>query len=199
MSDNSGASPKKPSALMKILLAVVFVGALVVGGIYLYHLLFAPPDEEPPIVVKNGSMDITIGQGQWVPDDPINPGGYVPSGGQSHDRYDVKVDQGTGVTCEDNWNGLSGNVNKIDVSYTDKFSISVKSMNPAGKNKTQVSPINGLNPDPSNPATLRHDAPGFIDSVTVHVVGGGKPLNCYFDKRAATAIHICPPGHPACK
>lgn len=181
----------------KWLLLLIAVGLIVLGA-YVVKTRFYTLSEEPPIRVKNGSMEIILLRGQWVPNKSSNPTAWVPmDDDQTKGLYDVKVAQGPGVTCESGWNGMSGDVNKIVVTYNDKFKVTFMPDNAAGKSKTHVTPHNGLVLAVGLGQVLRHDVIGFIETVTVHEKGGGQ-LKCGFDATAQADIAICPPGHAAC-
>jgi hypothetical protein len=193
------ATPASWLARYKWILLLIVVG-LIVFGFYLFRMRVAVLEEEEPIRVRNSSMDLIVGKGTWTPDNPTSPKGWDPSDGVSKGLYDVEVAQGTGITCDNELKSLVVCVNKIEISYSDKFGVTIQPTNPQGKDKTFVTPHAGLAPVTSDPKILRYAADGYIDGLKVHVKGGGKPLSCSFDESSKSTTEIAiSPSHSLCK
>lgn len=134
---------------------------------------------EPPIRVKNGSMDVTLDSGTWVE----NGDAWSPSTGTNAGTYFVKVVEGTGFTCDANRTVGSGNV--VSITYSDGVTIR---FTPAS-GRTGVRPKADLTR--ATPALLKHGAAGtgHISEVRVNGPAG---VTCSFPTTAALSeIRIC--------
>jgi hypothetical protein len=166
--------------------AVIVLAGLVAAARWVY---FA--SEEPPIRVRNGSMNLVLDSGTWV----TNGSAWSPSVGAITGKYDVKVDLAEGITC---LSGTTATGNVIKITYGD--SPNPIMITPAAK-KTQVTPKGGFtNPTPI-PRLLRYGTAGDGKYIRqIEVLGGGSSFSCSFNNaQELFEIIICPSGHPACK
>jgi hypothetical protein len=169
---------------IRIVVVVAFLVALAGIGV----VLSAVQGDEPPIRVRNGSMDVELVGGTWVD----NGDAWSPSNGAAGGRYFVKVLGGTGFSCDSNVTIGSGNV--VSVSYSDGVTIR---FTPAS-GRTGVRPKSDLSR--ANPATLRHGSAGAGHISEVRVVGPGTPLRCSFPTTGALSeIRICPAQNAFCQ
>ena len=184
--DRTAAKQPLTPTLWILIVAVLIV--LVGGGLYMVMSLLG---DEPPIRVRNGSMDIELVQGQW--DDSGD--GWSPSGGWNWGTFEVKVTSANGHPCGD---GQTGSGKEVWVRYSDRTEISFTSTG-SMMGKTRVKPKNKL--EKVSPQLLRHGGAadgGFI--VAVGAKGGGKPWSCEFKERSdLDVISICPRSNPACR
>lgn len=162
-------------ALLVALAGIGFVVSVVAQG------------DEPPIRVRNGSMEVELVSGTWVESGDA----WSPSTGATAGTYFVKVVGGTGFTCEANRTVGSGNV--VSVSYSDGVMIRFTPAN----GKTGVRPKSDLTR--VTPALLRHGTAGtgHISGVTVTGPAG---VTCSFPTAAALSeIRICPARNAFCQ
>lgn len=185
----------------------IFIGSvlLVVVSVLLYALFkkVSSSDEEAPIIVKNGSMDVVAG------DDPGHNKHWkwVDVGGSndklfSHDPNQPHSNKNPGplfVYVIGNPTGgctalTSGEA--VTVTYNDGFSIKFSRVQHGSSNNyfTHVEgSANQLKPVSAAPVpTLRHDATGYIDSV---IVGSASP--CTFANAAALSLICISPDDPS--
>jgi hypothetical protein len=169
----------------------IALAVLVLAVLSLLLLRLFAPGDEPPIRVRNGSMDIELVQGQW--DDSGD--GWSPSGGWNWGTFEVKVTSANGHACSD---GQSGSGKEVWVRYSDRTEISFTSTG-SMMGKTRVQPKSKL--ERVSPQLLRHGSEadgGFI--VGVGAKGGAKPWSCEFEARSdLDIINICPRSNPACR
>jgi len=142
---------------------------------------------EPPIRVRNGSMDVTLDSGTWVD----NGDAWSPSTGVTAGTYFVKVVGGTGFTCDANRTVGSGNV--VSISYSDGVTIR---FTPAS-GRTGVRPKSDLTR--ATPALLKHGAAG-TGHISEVKVNGPAGVTCSFPTTAALSeIRICSAPNTFCQ
>ena len=137
MAASSGQAPRRAATTVPRMIAIA-LAVLVLAVLSLLLLRLFAPGDEPPIRVRNGSMDIELVQGQW--DDSGD--GWSPSGGWNWGTFEVKVTSANGHACSD---GQAGNGKEVWVRYSgsDRTEISFTSAGPI-MGKTGVRPKNKL-------------------------------------------------------
>lgn len=167
---------------------VVVVAVLVVLAGIGFVLSAVQSGDEPPIRVRNGSMDVDLVGGTWAD----NGDAWSPSNGTTAGRYFVKVTGGPGFSCASNITIGSGNV--VSVSYSDGVTIRFT----PSSGRTGVRPKSALSLATS--ATLRHGASGEGHISEVSVVGPGTSLRCSFPTAGALSeIRVCSAQNPFCQ
>jgi len=155
----------------------VTAGLLVVVGVAVAMprlvALEATPRTEPPIRVRNGSMNITVDQGDWEE----NGNAWSPSLGEASGTYTVTLELANQHTCEKPWTTATGRV--IQIKFSDKTPPFV--FTPSGasdRNRTLVTPRSRLTK--ASPTVLRYGKPGVGYIESIEVLGNGDPRRCTF-------------------
>lgn len=182
------------------ILVLALAAAIVLTTFVCYQPRMLEPSEEPPIVVKNGSLDSVLQPNPpqppaiWVPDDASNQTAWIPSQGKSKGKHDIKVADPTNTANCNGWNGASEDVTKVVIVYSDGFELTIKPGNSPGKSNSQATPVPSQTPFPANPAILRHPDSGTLDEYikSVTVSGGGQPRSCTFTSISKPEITITP-------
>jgi hypothetical protein len=169
-----------------ITVGILLLAALIGGAVWILQ-----KTNEPPIRVRNGSLQIDLDQGKWTD----LSDGWGPSLGDASDHYDVLVLTGNGYKCT---KGPVGNGNKIDIEFLEKddkkFSINFA----IGNKKTKLRPRDTFNNGMAS--RLEHGDLGLGHISKITVKGGTQDVDCDFaDSGQLTEIRICVPGHPVCK
>lgn len=144
-----------------VTLAVVAAVALAVG--YGIKDWFSTLGDEPPIRVKNGSMELRLDTGIWeedaCPGNPSRPCAWRPSDGESRSTFAVVVQSRTVCAVPGD-----ATIDRIALVYSDnkRFMLKPGNRQDGGRLATMVRPPAPLKPDPQNPAWLRYDAGGFV-------------------------------------
>jgi len=147
MAENSSQAPRRAATTVPRMIALALAVLVLAVLLLLLLRLFALGDE-PPVRVRNGSMNIELVQGQW--DDGGD--GWSPSTGWLWGTFEVKVTSANGHACND---GQAGNGKEVLVQYSDsdRTEISSTSAGPI-MGKTRVRPKNKL--ERVSPQLLRH-------------------------------------------
>lgn len=170
----------------KVAYAIAVLVILLLAA-YLFGLYY-PLGDEPPIRVKNGSLVIELGEGEWE-----NGGddSWSPSKGSHTGNFLVRVDGPGKGDCQKT-STATGKM--VDLSYSAGGGVSFQ----AGKKfpwigrpwQTQVRPRKDL---VRSGRTLTYNpAEGYIKEIVVK--GGGTPWTCTFDQKYdddALMIYIC--------
>jgi hypothetical protein len=150
-----------------------------------------PTGEEPPIRVRNGSMDVGLTDPAfaWLADGDA----WTPSKGSHSGTFEVKVASAGGHTCGQQGPKSSGK--NVSVFYSNGTEVTFRISN----NKTKVRPKDTLAKVSDQLLRLgREGDSGFITKVAVK--DGQTNWECGFGKRAdLDAITICPSSHPLCR
>ncbi len=181
MAERTGrAAAKQPLTPTLWVLLVVVLAALVGAGIYMVMSLAG---DEPPIRVRNGSMEVELAWGEWKADGDA----WTPSEGKSRKTFTVKVFSANGHACQA---GQTGSGKEVLVRYSPKKEFSFKSaglFNP----KTKVKPKDEF--AKITPPLLRYGQPddqGYV--VGVETKDGASTWNCTFERRdQLSEIRIC--------
>ena len=135
---------------MWVLIVVVLL-ALVGASLFVVISLLG---NEPPIRVRNGSMEVVLAQGEWKDDGDA----WTPSEGKSGKGFTVTVVSANGHACQ---NGQTGSGKEAWILYSGKTEFSFRFaglFNP----KTKVRPKNKLDEgDSSNAAARPAGRPGL--------------------------------------
>lgn len=192
MAENSGKAPRRAATTVPRMIAIA-LAVLVLAVLSLLLLRLFAPGDEPPIRVRNGSMNIELVQGQW--DDSGD--GWSPSSGWNWGTFEVKVTSANLHACSD---GQAGSGKEVWVRYSDSDRTEISFTSTGSMmGKTRVRPKNKL--ERVSAQLLRHGGEadgGFI--VGVGAKGGAKPWSCEFKERSGLdVISICPRSNPACR
>ena len=176
------------------IIAIAVLAAVVVVVVRLFRVSVL--GNEPPIRVKNGSIQIDVSAGNnWKEND--DDGSWSPDQGAHPDLFSVKVTgQGATAGC---LNGLTAAGKMIDVSYSGGGGVLFRATKQVLRKYTRVTGFGGdLVPEGQY---LRYDkgGAGYISGIVVR--GGGSLWNCTFNQKdASLEIYICSsPDAPACK
>jgi hypothetical protein len=159
---------KQPLTPTLWILIVVVLIVLVGGGLYVVMSLLG---DEPPIRVRNGSMEVVLAQGEWKDDGDA----WTPSEGKSRSAFTVTVVSANGHACQA---GQTGSGKEVWVLYSDKSEFTFKFagfFNP----KTKVRPKDKL--AKITPQLLRYGQPddgGFV--IGVGTRSGANTWSCTF-------------------
>jgi len=173
---------------------LIAAGVVVVVAVVVVLIRAFLMGTEPPIRVRNGSMDILLYSGKWVEDGD----GWSPSLGKSPNDFAVTVVSANGYTCKD---GQSGTGKMITIYYRTftgpdvQFTLQAsQSANP----KTKVRPKDKLTR--VNDLLLRYGTPGDTSWISgVEVSGGGPKWRCDLGaSNQLSVINICPASNPVC-
>ena len=140
---------KQPLTPTMWVLIVVVLLALVGASLFVVMSLLG---DEPPIRVRNGSMEVVLEQGEWKDDGDA----WTPSEGKSGKGFTVTVVSANGHACQD---GQTGSGKEAWILYSDKTEFSFRFaglFNP----KTKVRPKDSL--ARVTPQMLRHGQPGDL-------------------------------------
>jgi hypothetical protein len=175
-------------------MAVLTLAVAAVGGVLIYQVL---SDDERPIRVRNGSMEILAARdtdNEWTWELEPNGDGQDGSPSYSHEPRDtyfdrdntlwVKVVRRSG-TCEDG-DKTSGNLVRVEYSENNAFVTFKRGRSGWWNYRTKVRPPNVLTL--VSPPVLRHGAQGsgFVSRVQVN------NWSCTFpDANALDTIYIC--------
>jgi hypothetical protein len=188
MAERTGRmAAKQPLTPTLWILIVVVLIALVGGGLFVVMSLLG---DEPPIRVRNGSMNIELDREHWVD----NGNGWSPSAGRPSGTHAVEVRTAGADTCPAQDPKATWQV--VSIMYSDKVRIL---LTPSASSNTVVTPKSEL-ANPSNaPRLLQHGAPGAGYIEQIELRGGGKPWSCTFtDAGQLSVINICPGLKPGC-
>ena len=181
--------PTRPQLTLVQKLAIL---ALILGGPAIAYSMIKPmvPGDEPPIRVRNGSMDIQLDSGTWVG----NVNGWSPSEGKPSGTHAVEVKTAGAHTCPTLNPQATWRV--VTIAYTDGVKIR---LTPSASSRTVVTPKTALvNPGPE-PRVLRHGTLGVGYISQIELRGGGQPWACTFTAASQLAvINICPASTPGC-
>jgi len=190
MAENSGRTSTKPPLTTYQLIAIVAAIVALAALTYFAFRLFTT-GVEPPIRVRNGSMEIELGSGKWVG----NGNGWSPSGGKPSSTYAVEVRTASGHSCpaqdpQARWQVVS-------ITYSDNVRIL---LTPSASSNTVVAPKRELENPINAPRLLRHGMPGVGYISQIDLRGGGNPWSCTFTAaQQLSVINICPGSNPACQ
>ena len=178
---------KQPLTPTLWFLIVVVLIVLVGGGLYVVMSLLG---DEPPIRVRNGSMEIELGSGKWVG----NGNGWSPSAGKPSGTYAVQVSTASAGTCPAQDPQATWQV--VSITYSDKVRIL---LTPSGSSRTVVTPKSELENPVNAPRLLRHGMQGVGYISQIDLRGGGNPWSCTFTAANQLAvINVCPASKPGC-
>ena len=183
-SDRPGMTVGRKVAYAIAVLVVLLLAAYLFG-------LYYPLGDEPPIRVKNGSIVIELGEGEWE-----NGGddSWSPSKGKHTGDFLVRVDGPGKGDCEKT-SIATGKM--VDLSYSASGGVSFQ----AGRKhpifwplRTQVRQQKALKLSESKRQLTYPDPPtndkGYISEIAV--IGGGAPWTCSFElKDDNLVISIC--------
>jgi hypothetical protein len=188
MAERTGrTAAKQPLTPALWILIVVVLMILVGGGLYMVMSLLG---DEPPIRVRNGSMDIELDSGKWVG----NGNGWSPSAGKPSGAHAVEVRTPDASTCPAQNPQATWQV--VSMTFSDNVTIL---LTPSASSKTVVTPKSELANPGNAPRLLRHGAPGVGYISRIDLRGNGKPWTCTFTAAAElTVINICPGSKPGC-
>ena len=178
---------KQPLTPTLWVLIVVVLITLVGAGLYVVMSLLG---DEPPIRVRNGSMEVVLGQGEWKDDGDA----WTPSEGQSRKGFTVTVVSANGHSCQ---NGQTGSGKEAWILYSDKTEFTFKFagiFNP----KTKVRPKGEL--ARVTPQVLRYGQPGDQGYIIgVGTKDGSNTWSCTFASREQLSeIIVCSKQGLAC-
>jgi hypothetical protein len=176
MAERTGrTAAKQPLTPTLWILLVVVLVVLVGGGLYMVLSLLG---DEPPIRVRNGSMEVVLKNGEWQEDVDA----WFPSQDQVLSEFTVMVENSAGSSCKD---GQTGSGQKVLVSYTDGTIVSFMQAGSSGK--IIVQPKDALRK--AGPRLLEHGQANDKDYITaVEVLGGGRPWTCEFGSDGALRV-----------
>jgi hypothetical protein len=172
---------KQPLTPTMWVLIVVVLLALVGASLFVVMSLLG---DEPPIRVRNGSMEVVLGQGEWKDDGDA----WTPSEGRSGKGFTVTVVSANGHACQ---NGQTGSGKEAWILYSGKTEFSFRFaglFNP----KTKVRPKDTLTR--VTPQMLRHGQPGDQGYIIgVGTKDGANTWSCTFTSREQLSeIILCP-------
>lgn len=145
--------------------------------------------DEPPIRVRNGSLEIELAwQTKEFEEDPSTAGTrkvwQIKQAGRERNRFTVVI-----VSSDQSCNGLVRTAAKVDVDYSDGQRIDFQAVGGSGNSRTKVT----AHGDPLNKVSnqgLRHGAPHvpgqpeqFISEI--RITGGSQSQTCTFSSRDA--------------
>ena len=157
-------------------------------------------EEEAPIYVKNGSMEITTDD-EWVPQNPDLPAGFYsherPGRPSSSDLFYVRVKTGASGRCTpaDTFNEFEGSSVLVDYS-TPGVQARFHRYGPPNNRRTKLTPARLFQLISSS--NLRYSGQGYITAVSV--LGGGADGVCTFDTHDLNVeIAICAGPRSECR
>jgi len=170
---------------------LVIIAALLGVGYCAARLLFQLGNE-PPIRVRNGSMEVVLdsANGAVWQDDGND---WSPSEGKNSGAFEVKVESAGGHTCGEA--GQTSRGKDVSILYSDGTDVTFRILN----SKTKVKPKDKLTK--AGDRFLRLGQPGDGGFITkVAVKGGQVDWECTFGKpQDLSTINICPAPHKACE
>lgn len=188
MAERTGPTAAK-QPLTPTLWVLIVVVLLALVGVSLYVVMSLLGDE-PPIRVRNGSMEVVLAQGEWKDDGDA----WTPSEGKSGKGFTVTVVSANGHACQ---NGQTGSGKEAWILYSGKTEFSFRFaglFNP----KTKVRPKDKL--AKVTPQMLRHGQPGDQGYIIgVGTKDGANTWSCTFTSRdQLSVIVLCPKQGVAC-
>jgi hypothetical protein len=189
MATRADELPTRPPLTLVQKLAIF---ALILGGLAVAYNMIKPMvlGDEPPIRVRNGSMDIELDKGKWVG----NVSGWSPSEGKPSGTHAVEVKTAGAHTCPALEPGATWQV--VTIAYTDGAKIL---LTPSGSSRTVVTPKSDLVNPSAEPRLLRHGSKGEGYISEIDLRGGGRPWACTFTAANQLAvINVCPASKPGC-
>jgi hypothetical protein len=202
MAEITGRIPTKPGLTTPKLTTrqwiLIASGILVLAGVVGTVLYLMGPGDEPPIRVKNGSMDIELANDTWQ----SNGDAWSPSKGKNRGKFGVRVESGNNYSCKE---GQTASGRVVAITYSDEVTIT---FTPAGwfyrtrslvQEKAKLARVTD-NPPPQYD-TLRYGTPGegHIRLIEVKDKDGNTTWKCGFDSdEELVAINICPAPHAKC-
>jgi hypothetical protein len=180
-------------------------GAVAIGVVAFLVIMGA--GDEPPIRVKNGSIDFLLGGGEWREDNPCTKGDqapcWEPSAGENSGAFDVVVMSDTTCVIPTGWT-----IDKITVVPSVGRKVTLK----PGKGghirqATKVRPHAALTRDANHRERLYHDAAeAYVKELEFdgeNAQGDADKFRCTFSGKEdlkvaciwswATANHACTP------
>jgi hypothetical protein len=183
--------PTKPGLTTRQWVAIA-AGVVIVAAVAFAAIKLLQTGDEPPIRVKNGSMDI-LADGGWSD----TGSGWSPRSGKSSGSYAVEVKTAQPSPCPAMDSKARWRVIMIGYSTSKKVKIMFV---PSASSKTEVGPTRKLTDNAS--ALLRHGMPGvgYIDEVELSGrMDGGDQWTCSFTSAdQLKQINICPASKPDC-
>jgi hypothetical protein len=143
-------------------------------------------DDEAPIIVRNGSMELEVSDGEWKPKGNSSWSYEAPPTVNHKDTFRVHVELADGTHC-------GGDGKRVEIGFNDGAesfkAMFVPGAGPGGRLRTQVTPKGKFDVDQQNPKLLRHTggAAGFIESVKVD----NKPICDALTKEKLNEIRVC--------
>ena len=170
-----GTSTKPPlSTVQWIALIIAFLALLGIVYLAVQYLL----GDEPPIRVRNGSLEIVLKKGEWN----AEVDAWSPSDDKVVSGFTVSVESSAGYSCGA---GQTGSGQEVSVSYTDGTQVSFKQAGSSGKIVVQPKGILRK----ASPRLLEHGQANDKDYINaVEVKGGVAPWTCEFESDKALRV-----------
>jgi hypothetical protein len=193
MATRADALPTRPplTLVQKLVLA-----ALILGGLGVAYYLIKPMllGDEPPIRVRNGSVDLVLpSPPDWTGEWAAESDDWTPSKGKGSGTLLVKVESAAGFSCGA---GQTGSGKEVWISYSDDPErVTLKAEGSSGK--TKVRPKNKLLAAGTLVLRYGQEGAGYITGVGAK--DGSNEWSCTFTAREQLGtIIICPAGQSVC-